>query len=358
VVRRAFRRHFVTAIKLALPVVIIGWLLASLDRQRLVEVWEHPKNWWCLIGGFVIATIAVCISFYRWYLLVRALDIPFRVRDAFRLSFVAFLFNFVAAGSVGGDLFKAIFIAREQPKRRTEAIATLVVDRVVGMYALLLVCSVAILSLGRANTDDLLRMICDFTLLVTACAFGVLPILMIPRFGHGPLARAMVRLPRIGQILARLRDAFHAYRRKRDCLILVTLISISVHVLLVVSIHLCAVGLLQQPPTLGEHMVIVPLSMVAGSIPFTPGGLGTFEAAMQALYALVAGVPREDGTVVALVYRLITLGIAGIGVLYYWYSRREMNEVLEEAERETEIEQDDAVEGPEVLQVDSQPAGP
>ena len=65
------------------------------------------------------------------------LHLPFRLRDAFRLGFLAFLLNFVSVGAVGGDLFKAFFIARDQPGRRTEAVATVVVDRLVGFYALL-----------------------------------------------------------------------------------------------------------------------------------------------------------------------------------------------------------------------------
>ncbi len=58
---------------------------------------------------------AVSLTFVRWYLLVRALGLHFRLLDAFRLGFLGYLFNFVSVGSVGGDLFKAIFIAREQP---------------------------------------------------------------------------------------------------------------------------------------------------------------------------------------------------------------------------------------------------
>ena len=87
---------------------------------------------------------AVSLTFVRWYLLVRALGLNFRLLDAFRLGFLGYLFNFVSVGSVGGDLFKAIFIAREQPGRRTEAVATVLVDRVVGVYALVLLTSTVI----------------------------------------------------------------------------------------------------------------------------------------------------------------------------------------------------------------------
>ena len=74
--------------------------------------------------------------------------------------------------------------------------------------------------------------------------------------------------------------------------------------------------------------------MVAGALPFTPAGLGTFELAMDSLYKLVPvdGPGNVSGVLVALSYRLITIGIATIGVVYYWTCRREVQEVMHEAE--------------------------
>ena len=95
-----------------------------------------------------------------------------------------------------------------------------------------------------------------------------------------------------------------------------------------------AVAVLKNAPSLGEHFIIVPLSMVAGALPFTPAGLGTFELAMDQLYQLIPASPCRDGILVALAYRLMTILIAMIGVVYYWASRREVRELLEEAEHE------------------------
>ena len=71
--------------------------------------------------------------------------------DAFRLGFLGYLFNFVSLGSVGGDLFKAVFIAREQHGKRAEAVATVVIDRVIGLYVLFFVASVAALATGMIS---------------------------------------------------------------------------------------------------------------------------------------------------------------------------------------------------------------
>jgi len=57
---------------------------------------------------------------------------------------------------------------------------------------------------------------------------------------------------------------------------------------------------------------------------------------MKVLYELVPVEGRDYGIIVGLAYRLITILVAAIGVVYYWSSRRKVTEVLEEAELEQE----------------------
>ena len=52
-----------------------------------------------------------------------------------------------------------------------------------------------------------------------------------------------------------------------------------------------------------------------------------------------------DGIVVALAYRLMTIVVAAIGVVYYWTSRGEVQTLLEEAEEEQRREADEGLPG-------------
>ena len=117
-----------TLLKILLPIAVIAWLLSRLEPEQVTMLREQPKDWGLLIAAFVLTFVAVSLSFLRWWLLVWALGLPFRILDAFRLGFIGYLMNFVSAGAVGGDLVKAFFIAREQPGRRAEAVATVVVE--------------------------------------------------------------------------------------------------------------------------------------------------------------------------------------------------------------------------------------
>lgn len=322
----------ITLLKYVLPLAIIVWLLARVDPADVSRVLQKKENWPSLAGGFSLTFLAICLSFVRWYVLVRALALPFRLADAFRLGFLGYLLTFVSGGSVGGDLFKAVFVAHEHPGRRPEAVATVLVDRIAGMVSLVLLTTTAILVGGPADPPPVVEGICTATLLATAVILTGLAVVLIPPHSGRLLLAIASRIPKAGSLLARLIAAVLVYRRRPVMLLLALALSLSSHLLLVFSMHLVARAVLVAPPGLSEHFIIVPLSLVAGTLPLTPGGLGTFELAMDQLYRSLPAAPVQDGVLVALAFRLMTIITAVIGGLYYVASRREVKQLLDEAE--------------------------
>ena len=90
--------------------------------------------------------MAVLLTFVRWWYLVRALAIPLRFSDSIRIGFWGYLFNFLPLGIVGGDVVKTVMLDHEYPRNRAKALASVLVDRVIGLYVLFVVASVAILA--------------------------------------------------------------------------------------------------------------------------------------------------------------------------------------------------------------------
>ncbi len=332
----SLKKHLITFLKITLPIAIIVWLLANVPQGDFEQLRDRPKNLPMLGAAFLCTLTAVCLTFARWYLLVRALNLKFRMRDAFRLGFLGYLFNFVSAGSVGGDLFKAYFLAREQPGRRPEAVATVLVDRIIGLYALLLVTSSVILVRGVPNATVQVATICRVTLISTAVGGVGILLLMIPGFTTGALSEMLANLPKVGPTLERLIVAVRIYRTRWGILLVAILMSIGTHLLFALSLFGVANALFEYPPSFAEHLVIVPLGMLAGAIPFMPAGFGAFEFAIDQLYKLVPAAANMDvsGVLVALTFRLMTILVAAIGVAVYWTSRREVRDVLEEVEHQ------------------------
>ena len=192
------KKVLISLLKYGLSLGIVAYLIYdAVSDDSFAQLREQPKHWPFFAIAWALCLSATCLTFVRWYYLVRALDLPFRMADAFRLGFLGFLLNFVSLGSVGGDLFKAVFIAREQHGKRAEAVATVVIDRVIGLYVLFVVASVAALVTGLVDSPERdLRLLVQATLWCTLIGgLGVLALVM-PGFTQGRLSNRMRMLPR------------------------------------------------------------------------------------------------------------------------------------------------------------------
>jgi glycosyltransferase 2 family protein len=330
-------RTLIVLAKVSLATAILGYLGYQVHQnQGFSRLVNEPKDWRLLAAALACTFLSVTLSFVRWHVLVNALGLSFRLADALRLGALGFALNFVSLGSIGGDLFKAIFLAKEYPGQRTEAVATVLADRVVGLMIMMLLASTGILVADWRAAPPEISLLCHTILLATAAVFiGVVLLLFVPVL-TGDLIRGWAeRVPVVGDTVGRLIGAVEAYRDQKSRLFLAAGIGLVVDVLFVTSFYLVSRGLPVHAPTFAQHMMIVPAANMAGAIPLTPSGLGTLEAAAEALYQAVPGNPgiiKGDGTLVALAHRVTMITVAMIGMLYYVSHRAELRDVLNEVE--------------------------
>lgn len=328
---------------LSIGVLVALFWFALRDPQfdeNLQTIREHGlERWPLLLAGWAIVFGGILITIFRWFLLVRTLDLPFTFRNALRLGFLGYMLNFVSLGSVGGDLFKAIFIARENRGRRPEAVATVVVDRIIGLYGLFLVAALAIILTGQVGVTEPfeLRIIVRATLISTAIGGLGIVMLLVPGFTSGAVSEMLGQIPRIGPVLERLIGAIRMYRRNIPVLLICLLMSMGVHSCATIGCYLIASALPGNMPTLQQQFLIVPLVMVAGAVPLMPAGLGAVEAAFEFLYLkLGVNVAAGQGLLVGVTYRVITILNAGVGAIIFLSSKKEMSALMHEVEEAAE----------------------
>jgi hypothetical protein len=326
------RKLVLNLLKLLVSGGILAYLFVDAYRHHsFVELRDQPKNWGMLAGAAVICCLGVLITLVRWHFLIRALGLPVRWRETLRIGLVGFLFNLSPVGIVGGDLLKMVMLARRCPGRRAEAAATVVFDRIMGLYVLFVVASAAILLNGwwQASPPSV-HAICQGTLWVTLLGTAAMVVLLVPNLTNGRTTALVARLPHVGPIAERLLTSIRMYRRSPGVLALSAVLSVAVHSCITFSIALLAVGLYGHAPSLAEQFVMVPLANATGVLPIV---YGPFEWALNQLYAIV---PLADGTlmksgqglVVALAYRIVTVAVAAAGMGCYLAIRREVEEVL------------------------------
>jgi uncharacterized protein (TIRG00374 family) len=340
--RSVTRRTVVTVVKIALAIAILSILIVQ-ARDGFEFAVRNIR--WAMLGAALACTfVAATLSFLRWHLLICAQGITIRLVDTLRLGALGLALNFVSPGSIGGDFFKAIFLAHGQPGRRTEAIATVVADRVLGLLTMLLLASAGILATDVTRTESIpLRVLCDAILLSTVvCWIGAGLLLAVPAFSGKRLRRLAERIPLAGRTIARLLGTVHVYRTQKKMLLAAFALSAVMALFFVTSFYLVARGLPNHEPSWSEHLVIVPVAGLVGAIPLTPSGVGTMEAAVKLLYQTMPGgelVNCDDGFFVAFGRRMTEVAVALVGFVFYLTHRRQVEEVYAEAEEAADMEE-------------------
>ncbi len=106
---------------------------------------SNPK---ILLLCLVVFTPVVFLQSLRFKWLLRAQEIHIAYWEAVKLSFAGNFLNFFALGSTGGDVAKAYYISLHTD-RKTEAVTTVVLDRVIGLAGLLTTVGLVILLCTR-----------------------------------------------------------------------------------------------------------------------------------------------------------------------------------------------------------------
>jgi len=339
------KKLLITLAKVSLSLLIIGclfgWALRKPEDQATFrEMLQQPKRWDLLGAAFLVMLGGILITLIRWWYLVRAAGIPFSLTDAMRIGFLGYLFNLAPMGIVGGDLLKAWMLSREKPGTRARAFASVIVDRVVGLYVLFLVATGGVFATGFWRlSDPNAHWICMGVIAITAVATVGIAWLLLPGVLEGPFMQSLTRIPKIGHAVSSLLDALRIYRSNRLVLLMSAAMTIPVHTLLTFSVILIAQGLRFTTVPWVDYFAIFPISCIFSTIPLPAGptesGIVFFysQAILRATND-VAGAAQQ-GLILALVYRLSTILIAPIGAAYYFLGgRSEVTEVLHEAEVE------------------------
>lgn len=323
-----WRKHWAWA-KWLLAAALLSFVLWR-HRAGLSQVTHQPLHWPSLLTALVLCGGAIILTFLRWFVLVKSLGFAFTIRDALRLGFIGYLFNFVAPGAVGGDLVKAALLAKEQPGRRTTAVATVLLDRILGMLALFLIGACAA-GPQWSEIRDRPELKAVVGLLVIGSAAGLvgLALMLIPAVTRSRAWQLLARLPVVGHMVTELVEGVRLYQSKPRVLFLALGISLVGHFGTISSFYFSAKAISGESfvPGYAQHLFFIPAAELAGIVPLTPGGVGLLEEAVNALYKL-NGAADGTGVMTCLAYRAVTLAIALIGAGYYLTSRREIDQAM------------------------------
>jgi uncharacterized protein (TIRG00374 family) len=304
------------------PHVTYGF--ASLARR----VGESP-----FVGLAVLLTMAgiLVLMAWRWQRLLAAVGLIVRFAETVRLTFIGGFFSLVVPGSTGGDVVKAYYAAR-RTGRNTRAVLSVFVDRVIGVFTLVIVAAVALFLGPGGEGYQVARVTVLAFLLGGTLAFVVFASRTVRR-GLG--LSALVRKLPFQRVIEEIKASAELYRGRPGTIVVAFLVSIVNQLGLATVVWALAQALHIEGVSLIACYALVPITNLLSAVPIVPGGWGVGELAYAYFFGQI-GVPATEAVGLSVVYRLSFLLVNVPGGVFWLLmrdhaSRDEVEGVVERA---------------------------
>ncbi len=308
----------------------IAWQLGPAQLwDNLTKVQPVP-----LLASFVIMGFTILLGAGRWLIALRTQGLNLSYGRALRISLVAHFFNSFLLGSTGGDLVKAYYAARETAHQKTEAVVTVFVDRVIGLWTMLVFAGLlTLLNLELLRTHEKLRLLILFVMAMLVIGTGFVGLAFwggISRQWRGA-REFLLRLPK-GDWLERSLISCREFGRNRRFFLRMVLVSMALNLVCVAQYVILARGLAIDVP-LAVWGLVVPAIICVSALPITPSGLGVRE---NLYVAVLAAAPFFISTTSALTISLLAYAgslawsLVGGGVYLFLKDREHLAEVTVE----------------------------
>lgn len=316
----------------------IAWTVGPTELWRTLRM-AHPA---ALTMSIFLAWLMVVLGVVRWRMVLAVQDIHLGLSRATAISFVSQFFSSFMLGSTGGDLIKAYYAARETHHKKTEAIVTVFIDRLIGLWSMLLFAGLMLLPNlnllpGHPSISAVVGLILGM--------LGSSTIVLYLAFWGGvskkfPRARVWLRRMPKGEYFERSIDSCRQFGRHKAFLFKATLMSLVINTVVVLQVTVLAAGLdIHVSPI--ALFLIVPAVVCISALPITPMGLGVRESLFVTMLGAV-GVQSTSALSLSLLAHAPTLfwNLVG-GIVYMGLKDREhLQEVTHEQPGEpTELEE-------------------
>ncbi len=266
-----------------------------------------------MAGLAALLIVPVVIMSARWRLLMRANGFEVSFGRVFLVNYAGSFFNTFLPGGVGGDIAKAVMTASGE-ERKAAAVATVLLDRIIGLVAMILMAAVAVIPFIG---DPAMRN----PVIIIAVLFGGLvlgyPIYFSRGLRESRLGQWMKqRLPFV-RTLAAIDGVMHTMKHSGRTIVLALLLSLATQAWTIVVVWLMAREMAMSPaPTLAQFFLFEPIIFIVTAVPLSIGGWGVQEGAYRLLLGL-AGVAPNEAIALSLIFKvgLLTVSIPG-GILF------------------------------------------
>jgi uncharacterized protein (TIRG00374 family) len=309
------RKILLLVIRTVVSVSLIGFLLSNLGKENLLGFPSYLNNASYIFLALAILTFiaAIVLGAVRWRKLLEAQDIKVKFYQTLKLTFIGVFFSNFLPGLVGGDIVK-LFYAAKNTRKTAETLASILLDRILGVSALLVI---AVFALPFSFSIPEIQRISLFVFILFAIFLvGVFLFFNLKSFSI--LKRIYnIRVFDLGNKIKTFKNSVVVYRDKKNILAYTFFIAIVIQFLIVAVCYFVGLFFNLHVP-FHYFLLFIPIIQLITFLPITIGGIGTREWSFVLLFTTASGlIPKIDAFALSIGFYLTTLitSLPG-GILY------------------------------------------
>jgi uncharacterized protein (TIRG00374 family) len=318
-----FLRRRIGLIFRATVSLLFIWLVVRSANWH--HVWTNVRamdvRW--LLAAFFAFTPTMLIVSWRWRLLLGVHGVHLRYWRVLELNMIGQFFSAFLVGTTGGDFVKIFYVARAVPHHKAAVAFTVVVDRVIGMVAMLLFG--VLLSFTQLHLLFSLPFTKLFTGIFYLFAIGGVVASVGATFAPYFLKRPVIRdffkkLP----LASRATTVFAAYERAARAFgrnLAALLVSIPSNVCIVLMGY-CILRAMDLHPNLLAFCSILTMVNLLIALPISIAGIGVREKLFTTFLALV-GIDADVAVTFSLTFFVLNVAWSLLGGAFYHLYRHE-----------------------------------
>ena len=293
-------------IKAAFSAVAIGGLIAGINWHELPKLIIGYK-WEFALAAFIGLAIQFPISGLKWHAALRVCNVDLSFSRLTRFYCISHFVGQFLPTSIGGDAYR-VFRVLPLVEPHSRAVTSIVIDRIVGLAALLFLGAVgSVFLMGHFRLPQGYLTALGFGSIVAAVA-GVA--LYLGWFGV--VRRKLQHLKMVAAIQGDLMQLLRAGWRWLPLLLMALVFQLTA----VGIVYLLFLGA-GSDIGFAEVALIAAITGVAGILPLAINGIGVTEGTIT-LAGVALGADYEDAAVAAILLRVVVLPLSCACGLLYW----------------------------------------
>lgn len=315
------KKALITTLQVAVTVFALYWVFRKPETRAGMGTALHHGDFTWLLAALAIAAVPPICATARWWLLLRVQDIRLTVKRAFQLYMVGMFFNLFLLGSTGGDAVKLFYLLRERPdpRLRAGAFMSVVMDRLVGMVALIILSAGFVLARYHwlTQTRATAGWVNGFLVILGLILAGIVAACVAAQ--STLLERLPATLPgrtAFIEVSAAIRVYTRAWQTSLTCIF----ISFFGHGAMFVTFYFAA-RVMRAGVAFWDVTVVMPIINTYVSLPFSLSGIGVREQLFTTMLGDLCHLAEDKAVLISLIGFLCSTVFFGLigAVMYLFY---------------------------------------